>query len=192
MTRIGIFGGTFDPVHQGHLILAEQCREQAMLDEIWFLPAASPPHKQSVNVTRFEQRVEMLSLALAGNPHFKIEQIENEREGLSYTADTLAALHERHENAEFFLLLGSDSLADLPGWYEPERILSLASLVVLRRADHPIPEEVPDNVEWVHSPPLIDISSTDLRQRVEKGRSIRYLVPKAVECYIHEKKLYVS
>ncbi len=196
--RVGIFGGTFDPVHQGHLILAEQCREQGQLDEVWFMPTANPPHKQQGSITRFDQRVEMLNLALAGNPAFRVEPIEKEREGPNYTADTLEELKRRHPDVEIFLLLGSDSLNDMPNWYQPQRILEQASLMVMRRADTPVlsDEEIQRQLghevtlTGIEAPPLIDIASRDLRRRVSEGRSIRYLVPRSVECFIQEKKLY--
>src|SRR5262245_22067300 len=117
--RIGIFGGTFDPVHLGHLILAENCREQGRLDQVWFIPAPAPPHKLDRSITSFERRVEMLQLALAGNPAFQINEVEKDRSGPSYTVDTLAELQHRHPGDEFFLLIGSDTLADLPAWREP-------------------------------------------------------------------------
>ncbi len=201
--RVGIFGGTFDPIHLGHLILAEQCREQGQLDEVWFLPASRPPHKQDQTITRFDQRVEMIALAIAGHPAFRIEELEKERPGFNYTADTLQELHQRHPESDLYLLLGSDSLADLPGWHEPRRIIENAGLLVMLRANtNPVPTEmlrarlllpdtVPLKVEWIQAPPLIDIASRELRKRVELGRTIRYLVPRAVECYIHEKKLYL-
>src|SRR5262245_27176081 len=120
--RLGIFGGTFDPVHYGHLILAEQCREQARLDEVWFVPAPRPPHKTEESLARFEQRVEMLQLALAGQPAFRIDKLEKDRAGPSYTVDTLAELQHRHAHDELFLMIGSDTLKDLPGWREPRRV----------------------------------------------------------------------
>jgi nicotinate-nucleotide adenylyltransferase len=200
--RVGIFGGTFDPVHLGHLVLAEQCREQGRLDEVWFVPAAVPPHKQTQPISRFEQRVEMIELAIAGNVAFRVESIELERPGPNYTADTLEELKRRHPGTEFFLLIGSDSLSDLPMWYQPRRIVENAGLLVMLRAQYPpsgaeelraalaLPEEVPLRIEWVQAPPLIDIASRDLRRRIAEGRSIRYLVPRAVEIYIAEKHLY--
>jgi nicotinate-nucleotide adenylyltransferase len=199
--RIGVFGGTFDPVHLGHLILAEQCREQARLDRVLFIPAARPPHKQEQPLTAFAQRVEMLALALAGNPVFHIEELEKDRPGPSYTADTLAELGRRYPGAELFLLVGSDTLHDLPYWHEPLRIAEQAGLLVmarpggetpapsaLRSALH-LPEGVDLRQELVQAP-LIDIRSRDLRQRAAEGRSLRYLVPRAVEAYIADKQLY--
>src|SRR4051794_36703914 len=136
--RVGIFGGTFDPVHVGHLILAEQARDHARLDEVWFVPAPRPPQKEGQSITRFDQRVEMLELALAGNPAFRIDPIEKERPGPSYTADTLAELKARHPSHAFFLLLGGDALADLPGWSQPRRIVESAGLVVMARPGTPL------------------------------------------------------
>src|SRR5262245_21295900 len=110
LMRIGIFGGTFDPIHMGHLILAEQCRDQASLDQVWFMPSAHPPHKADKPVTRFEQRCEMIELAIAGHTSFRVERIEKELPPPSYTAETLAELHQRNPEHEFFLLMGSDAL----------------------------------------------------------------------------------
>jgi nicotinate-nucleotide adenylyltransferase len=199
--RIGIFGGTFDPVHTGHLILAEQGREQGRLDEVWFVPAAHPPHKEEPDLTRFEQRVEMLALAIAGNPAFRIDELEKERPGPSYTADTLAELRRRHPAHEFLLLIGSDTLLDLPHWYQPLRVLEHAGLLVMMRPGSAaltaeqlrerlyLADGTPLRLEMIQTP-QIDISSRDLRRRAAAGRSLRYFLPRAVECYIHEKRLY--
>lgn len=199
--RVGIFGGTFDPVHAGHLILAEQGREQGRLDEVWFVPAAHPPHKENPIPTRFEQRVEMLALAIAGNPAFRIDELESERPGPSYTADTLVELHRRHPSHEFWLLIGSDTLGDLPLWYQPQRVVESAGLLVMTRpgsssltveelrARLHLPEQTPLHLKTVETP-QIDISSRDLRRRTAAGCSLRYFLPRAVECYIHNKKLY--
>jgi nicotinate-nucleotide adenylyltransferase len=197
--RIGIFGGTFDPVHVGHLIIAEQARDQARLDTVWFVPAPQPPHKEVR--TRFEQRVEMLQLAIAGNPTFRIDELEKERTGKSYTVDTLEELHRRHPADELVLLVGSDTLHDLHEWRNPARILELAALAVMPRPEHPLfgpdklrqqlglPAEAQVRLLPVETP-IFEISSHDLRSRIAAGHSIRYLVPRAVECYIHEKRLY--
>lgn len=199
--RVGIFGGTFDPVHYGHLIMAEQCREQGRLDQVWFVPAPRPPHKIDQALTRFDQRVEMLALAIAGNPAFRIDEIEKERTGPSYTVDTLAALEQRHRGNEYYLLLGSDTLQDLPHWYDPVGVLRRAGLMVMVRPNHPplpvvtlresmkLPADVPLKLEIVEAP-LIDISSRDLRRRVVLGKSLRYFLPRAIEVYIHEKQIH--
>lgn len=200
--RIGIFGGTFDPVHIGHLILAEQCRTQAGLDEVWFVPSAQPPHKSDRGVTRFDQRCEMLELAIAGHPSFRVDRIEKERAEPSYTAVTLEQLHARHPGNEFFLLLGSDCLPDLPGWYEPRKVIERASLLVVPRPGVMLwpPErlaaalrvDVPAvRLRFIACPP-IDIASREIRRSLTDGMSIRYMVPRAVEEYIRERKLYVG
>jgi nicotinate-nucleotide adenylyltransferase len=200
--RIGVFGGTFDPVHQGHLILAEQCREQAGLDRVRFIPAARPPHKQDQAVTPFAHRLEMLRLAVAGNPAFVIDELEKDRPGPSYTVDTLEELHRREPAARLFLLIGSDCLPDLVHWRDPARIGQLADLLVMARSgwsvDHleqlkaalHLPREL--NLAQLVQAPLIDLSSRDLRRRAAEGRSLRYLVPRAVECYIETHRLYRS
>ena len=199
--RVGIFGGTFDPVHLGHLILAEQCREQGRLDQVWFVPAPRPPHKHDQSLTRFEQRVEMLQLAIAGQPAFRVDEIEKERTGPSFTVDTVAELRRRHPADDFSLLVGSDTLAEIHTWYEPIRLLGMVGLLVMTRPGHPtrcaeqiraalhLPASAPVRIEVVESP-LIDIASRDLRNRAALGRSLRYLLPRAVEIYVNEKHLY--
>jgi len=199
--RVGVFGGTFDPVHLGHLILAEQCREQAKLDQVLFVPAARPPHKIDRELTKFEQRVEMLALAISGQPAFRIDEREKNRPGPSYTYVTLEELRQYQPGAELYLIIGADSLHDLPGWVQPRRILEFSSLLVvprpgcemveletLRQAFR-LPDDFPLRLQLVHAP-LIDIASRDVRQRISQGRSVRYLIPRAVEAYVAEKGLY--
>lgn len=198
--RIGIFGGTFDPIHVGHLILAERCRDEANLDEVWFLPSYRPPHKAAPVVTRFEQRCDMVMLATTGQPFFRVEPIERELPPPSYTAETLAELSQRHPDAEFALILGADSLVDLPGWYQPHRVVSQAELLIAPRPGSTVGTAadlaqalgvVPEAVRMrVIESPLIDIASRDLRARVARGKSIRFLVPRSVEEYIRERSLY--
>ena len=137
--RLGIFGGTFDPVHYGHLLLAEQCREQCRLDRVWFVPAAVPPHKAERTLTPAAKRVELLKLAIAGHEAFKVSTLEIERGGLSYTLDTLLAVRGQQPDAELFFLMGADSLRDLLTWWEPARICQLATPVVVRRRGAPEP-----------------------------------------------------
>jgi nicotinate-nucleotide adenylyltransferase len=201
--RVAVFGGTFDPVHLGHLIMAEQAREQARLDQVWFIPAASPPHKLAQRITPFAQRVEMLNLAIAGQPAFRVNELEKGRPGPSFTADTLAELHRQFPQTDFHLLVGSDCLPDLPGWHQPTRLVERAGLLVAARPGWPLagaeelrtalglPPQMPLRYQVVETP-LVDISSRDLRRRTAEGRSLRFLVPRAVECYIHEKQLYRS
>jgi nicotinate-nucleotide adenylyltransferase len=199
--RIGVFGGTFDPVHLGHLILAEQCREQGRLDQVWFVPASRPPHKQRPGLTPFRQRAEMLQLATAGHPAFRIDELEDQRAGPSYTVVTLDELKKRRPDADWFLLIGSDTLAELHEWHDPGGVVARAGLLVMARGGERIlsaeelrsllklPGAAAVRLEVIEAP-RIEIASRDLRRRAAEGRSLRYLVPRAVECYIEEKHLY--
>ncbi len=199
--RLGIYGGSFDPVHYGHLLLAESCREQLQLDEVWLIPAAVPPHKQSLARASGKARLEMLELALAGNEQLCPCGLEIDRGGVSFTVDTLAAIGERQPGAELFLLLGGDSLHDLPTWREPKRVCELALPVVVRRGGAAAPdfsvlqplvaEERLNQILAAQVPmPLIELSSTDLRRRAAQGHSLRYRTPRAVEKYIETHGLY--
>lgn len=199
--RIAILGGTFDPIHQAHLVIAEQAREQARLDEVWFVPAARPPHKTAQPLTAFDKRADMIELAIAGNPAFRLERIESERAGPSYTVETLDALHQRHPDADLHLILGADCLPDLPTWYQPQRIVAMAKLIVVARPGWSIwtderirsalrlPENTPLHLQIV-AVPQIDIASRDLRRRLAAGLSVRYMLPNAVLAYIDDKRLY--
>lgn len=198
--RLGVFGGTFDPVHYGHLLLAECCREQCGLDQVWFVPADVPPHKQQRTLTLGRQRVEMLELAIGGHTGFAVSRLELERGGVSYTVDTLRQLHQEDAGRELFLLLGADSLADLPDWKEPREICQLATLAVVGRpgaaADF---DAVVSGDRWQSLLPVrlrqvemprIELSSSDLRERAARGASLRYRIPRAVEKYIETAGLY--
>ena len=136
--RIAIFGGTFDPVHLGHLILAERCREECRLDQVWFIPAGAPPHKASDSITPGERRAEMLEFAIAGHPQFSVNRMELARQGRSFTVDTLRQLHSEDATRELFFLIGADSLADLPLWRDPAGIADRFRVDVLVAARHPI------------------------------------------------------
>jgi nicotinate-nucleotide adenylyltransferase len=192
--RLGVFGGTFDPVHYGHLLLAESCREECRLDRVLFLPAAVPPHKPATALTPAAHRVEMLKLAIGGHPQFEVCTYEIDRGGVNYTFETLIALREQHPDAEIFFLMGSDSLRDLPTWREPARICELATLVVACRPDassQPPDEPALEKVARCHvEMPAIGISSRDLRRRVAEGHSIRFQTPRGVEKYIEAQGLY--
>ena len=198
---MGVFGGTFDPVHIGHLTMAEQCREQAQLDQVRFVPAARPPHKFEGSLTSFADRVEMLRLAVAGHPSFVVDELEAERPGPSFTVDTLETLAARYPDAELELIIGGDCVGDLPGWRSPARIVELAGLLIVKRpgfasvtqqqlrANLGLPMDAPLRCREIDSP-LVDISSHELRERVAVGRTVRFLTPRAVECYIETHKLY--
>ena len=188
--RLGVLGGTFDPVHLGHLRLAETAREQMGLDRVVFVPAGLPWRKAGASIAPAGHRLSMLRLATACNPAFEVSDLEVAREGPSYTAETLEALAEAHPGAELFFLLGEDALADLPNWYQPERIRELATLAVARRPGEPVEAGGSNGaVVWLEMPRL-EISATEIRDRVRSGLSIRYLVPDAVEKYIREHGLY--
>jgi nicotinate-nucleotide adenylyltransferase len=191
--RLGVLGGSFDPLHLGHLILAEAAREQAQLDRVIFVPAGHQWRKTGREMTPARQRAEMVRLAIAGNPHFEISTLEIEREGPSYTDVTLELLTEAHPGAELVFILGQDALADLPGWHAPERVVELAALAVAARADgdasRPSQALQGARVTWLDMP-LVQISASDIRERVSAGRTIRYLVPDEVREYIAEHRLY--
>jgi len=194
--RLGLFGGTFDPIHLGHLILAEQCRESCRLDRVWFVVAGAPPHKPG-DRTAVAHRLEMVRIAIAGHSQFAVSDIEAARPGPHYSVETLESVHRDRPEDELFFLIGADSLADLPLWREPTRIAQLATIVVVNRPglEEVDPATLPDfgpgsrPLVSVTIPP-IGIASTDLRRRLAEGRSIRYMVPRAVEAYIEAQGLY--
>jgi nicotinate-nucleotide adenylyltransferase len=203
--RLGIFGGSFDPVHYGHLLLAECCREQLRLDEVWFLPAAIPPHKQSRELAPAAARVEMLELAAAGHAAFRVCRYEIDRGGVNYTADTLAHLKNEDPTRELFFLMGADSLHDLATWKDPARLCELATPIAVGRGDVKPdardldwsglgglvpPERLAAMHDLVVQMPRIELSSSDIRRRVAQGLSIRYRTPRAVEKYIETHGLY--
>jgi nicotinate-nucleotide adenylyltransferase len=201
--NLGVLGGTFDPPHIGHLILAEEARLALALGQVLFVPAGDPWRKAGRKLSARQDRLAMVRLAVGDDPHFAVSTVEIDKEGLSYTAETLVALHDQFEpETEFFLLMGADSLADFPHWHQPQRILELARLAV---AERPEPEDVGleeglaedlaramrERVVWLRMP-LIGISASAVRDRVRQGLSIRYWVPAAVEEYIREHGLYVG
>lgn len=199
-TARGVFGGTFDPPHIGHLILAEAARSELGLSEVVFMPAAQPPHKQGKPISPAEHRVGMVRHAIASNGRFAMSLLDAERAGPNYTVDSMRLLREEWGNTvEIFFIMGLDSLIDLPSWYKPLELLALVKLAVVARpgyhADMASLERalpgVVDRVIFVPAP-LIGVSSTAIRTRVWEGDSIRYLVPRGVESYIYEHQLYVE
>lgn len=194
--RMGLYGGTFDPIHLAHLILAEQCREACELDRVWFVVAGEPPHKRGER-TPVAQRLEMVRIAIAGHPAFDVCDLEAKRPGPHYSVDTLELVRRERPEDEIFFLIGADSLMDLPTWRDPSRIARLATIVVVNRPGiaEVDPSALPDfgpggRPLWPVSTPLIDIASTDLRRRVAEGRTIRYMVPRGVEAFIEAQGLY--
>ena len=203
--RIGFYGGSFDPVHLGHLVAAECCREQAALDRVIFVPAAVPPHKQGRTLAPAEHRLAMLRLATGGHDAFEVSSLELDRGGVSWTVDSLAALAAARPGAELRLVLGPDALADLPTWRDPERILALAEPLAVEReslddvaapgADRRLAallgaDRLARLVAGRVRMPAVGIRATAIRERVAAGRSIRYLVPRAVEAYVRTHGLY--
>ncbi len=192
--RLGLFGGTFDPIHLGHLLLAESCREACGLDRVWFVVSGSPPHKRG-DRTPVADRLEMVRIAVAGNAAFEVSEIEANGDGPHYSFETLEAIHRERPDDDLFFLIGADSLADLPLWRRPERIAELATIVVVNRPGIDPAVEAPDlgpnarPIVRVDVPP-IGIASTDLRRRLAEGRTIRYMVPRGVEAYIRAQGLY--
>lgn len=199
--RLGICGGTFDPIHFGHLLLAETAREFFALDSVVFVPAGVPPHKRGRTVTSGETRFEMLRRAVADNPFFEICRFEIDSDEISYTVRTLEYLHASRPNDELFLIVGSETLADIPNWFAPRQVCRLASPLVAARPAAPPPDFSPFEElvsasrlkafrrQVVPMPPF-DVSSTEIRERVAEDRSVRYLVPDAVAEFIKEKRLY--
>jgi nicotinate-nucleotide adenylyltransferase len=189
--RIGVFGGTFDPVHFGHLILAQEAVTQLGLARVLFVPAARAPHKRGRRLAPVEHRLAMLRLAARGNPSFSVSRIEAERGGISFTAVTLELL-ARAERAEIYFLMGQDSLEEFHTWREPERIARLAKLAVLPRGDREPPRVAPPlrpRVVLLRSP-RIGISSTEIRRRLRRSLPVRYWVPDPVLAYAARHGLY--
>ncbi|CAI6016184.1 nicotinate-nucleotide adenylyltransferase [Cohnella sp. JJ-181] len=201
MKRIGLMGGTFDPVHVGHLIAAEAAREAAGLAEVWFVPTSVPVHKPQPGATG-SQRQALVETAIAGHPSFRVEAAELDRQGASYTIDTVLELRERFPDYSFFWIVGSDMRDDLPGWRRIEELAQLVTFVALERpgtggesrdaaAGYEPPAFLSGRIVSAEMPP-IGISSTDIRRRCAEGRSIRYMVPEAVRTEIERMGLYGS
>jgi len=191
--RVGIYGGTFDPIHIGHLLVGQEVFLQCELDHLLFMPSGVPPHKQYAGMASAKDRAEMVRLALDGQEHFTVCLYELEREGKSYTVDTLQGLKEElPSSAELFLIIGADNAVDMRSWYNPEAVLNMAQVLVAER-----PGFVRDRIDPVLKAkmqfvqtPLLEISSTEIRQRVQLQRPIRYWVPDAVAQYIFSHNLY--
>lgn len=194
LRKVGIMGGTFDPIHMGHLIAASCALEAAELDEVWFIPTASPPLKPNAPSAEAHQRLEMVKLAISGQPAFRVIDIELQRGGTSYSIDTVTALMEQYAEHQFFYIIGSDRIHDLPQWHRAEELSQLVQFIGLNRpSEHLQLQRLSE--DWrskiVIAPmPLIGISSTELRHRAAQGKSLRYFVPELVEQYIRRYSLY--
>ncbi len=195
--NIGIFGGTFDPPHIGHLVIADQALTQLKLDEVWFMPVGQPPHKAGNSISSAHHRVRMVQLAISDHPAFRLSLVDVERPAPHYSSTALELLEARHPQHDWCFIMGADSLEDLPHWHNPRRLIELATLAVagrpgarpdLNEIEHDVPG-VSGRVRWVNAP-LVDISSTELRRMVRQNASLRYLVTYPVEVYIRTERLY--
>lgn len=198
---IGILGGTFDPIHNGHIIVAEEVRARLNLAEVVFVPAGQPWLKAGSPILAAEHRVQMVRLAIAGKPYFKLSTMEVERAGPSYTVDTIAELRAQLGTGdELFFILGWDNLAQFPKWKEPSRIIKMCRLVAVPRPGYSLPDlsSVEASLPGLSrrlillDKPEVDIVATEIRDRVAQGLSIRHLVPEPVDEYIRQHKLYVN
>jgi len=197
--KTGILGGTFDPVHTGHIMVADVVKDELGLTEVVFVPAGEPWLKAGASVLPIEHRLNMVRLAIAGKSYFKASTMEIERKGPTYSVDTLAEMRREIEDKdELFFIIGWDNLMELPRWHQPERLVSLCRLVAVPRVGYPVPDlasieaSIPGISQRVImlDKPQIDISASVIRERVRQGLSISHLVPEAVEKYIKEKGLY--
>ena len=197
--RIGILGGTFNPVHHGHLIMAEQALWQFDLDQVLWMPAGDPPHKPLAAGASKADRLAMVKLAIADHQRFACSELEIRRPGRSYTIETLRSLIQEQPNTQWYWILGVDALRDLPQWYRAEELVRLCHWIVAPRVDagdaaqvlRLVAEQLPIQAEILEAPTL-NLSSTYLRRQIQKGGSIRYLVPPAVEHYIRQHRLYLQ
>ncbi|MBS6953412.1 MAG: nicotinate-nucleotide adenylyltransferase [Enterocloster asparagiformis] len=200
MGKIGILGGTFDPIHNGHLWLGEQAYEEYGLDEVWFMPSGHPPHKQDHPVTGGDKRWDMVRLAIADHPHFAYSDFELQRPGYTYTAQTLALLRETYPRHSFYFIIGADSLYQIEGWYHPEQVMARATLLVAGRAYKKEHRSLEQQIAYLNRRyearilPLhcgeMDVSSADLRRMALEGKDISSFVPAAVADYIRSHGLY--
>ena len=201
MKKIGLMGGTFNPIHIGHLMLAENAYASCNLDEVWFLPSADPPHKVDQNVLEYAHRSRMTELAIESIPYFKKSDFETERSERSYTAETLRLLRMRYPDTEFYFIMGADSLFQIETWYEPHNVMKRSILAVAVRDHHSI-EEMNKQIDYLKdrygariqlmNMPGIDLSSNMIRRRVSQHQTIRFFVPENVRTYIYENGLYAG
>lgn len=195
--KLGIFGGTFNPPHLGHLILAETAAEDLKLDHILFVPAGQPPHKTNRPLAPAAHRLEMVKLATASNPHFEVSTVDMDRPGPHYAVDMMRIFQKQYPHSEFYFLMGSDSLRDLLSWHTPQELIAITNLVVMQRpAIYPdlamLTKRLPSLLEKVYflNAPEIEISSTVIVERLKKKRSVRYQVLDSVLSYLMEHRLY--
>ncbi|MFL6517718.1 MAG: nicotinate-nucleotide adenylyltransferase [Bacillus sp. (in: firmicutes)] len=189
MKKVGILGGTFDPPHYGHLLIANEVLSTLKLDEIWFMPNQEPPHKKKSDSIKNEDRLQMLDLAIQDNTAFRVETIELHRQGPSYTVDTMKMINTQYSNHQFFFIIGADMIEYLPKWHKIDELIKLVQFVGVERPEYSTKTDYP--VRYVDVP-AIDVSSSMIRDRVKNGKTVRYLLPDPVIKYIEEKHLYES
>ncbi|AQS59933.1 nicotinate-nucleotide adenylyltransferase [Desulforamulus ferrireducens] len=201
MREICLMGGTFDPIHYGHLVVAEEVRQQFSLSKVLFIPAARPPHKTDKIISDPIHRVNMTRLAIASNPYFDVSTLEVERQGLSYTIDTVKEIKKIYGVEKVYFITGADAVLEILSWKNAEELLSICTFIAATRPGYDLhqladtlkllPKEVLKNILPLEVPAL-SISSSDIRRRVKEGKSIKYLLPEAVEQYIFNTKIYQS
>ena len=201
MKKIGIMGGTFNPIHYGHLFLAENAYEQIGLDKVLFMLSKNPPHKVKLETVSDQQRTDMIRLAIQDNPHFEISTMELERDGMTYTSDTLTLLTKGKKDVCYYFIVGADSLMMMQDWHDPKTIFQLCTVVAASR-DKVEKEQLQKQVQYLKERypaeillldmPTIQISSASIRERTAEGKSIRYYLPKAVSEYIKSNRLYIA
>lgn len=199
MKKVGIMGGTFNPIHHGHLFLAENAYEQAGLDQVLFMPTMNPPHKTGIRVVDSLHRTNMVRLAIKDNPHFILSTMELHREGLTYTSDTLTILTKLNPDTSYYFIVGADSLLMMTEWKDPKTVFELSTIVTAGRDNRPT-EQIRKQIKYLEDTfhahiilldmPIIEISSENIRERISAGKSIRYYVPDEVEEYIFKHGLY--
>lgn len=188
---IGIIGGTFNPIHYGHLLAAEEARQKFNLKEIIFVPCAKPPHKDHKDIISAKDRYEMICLAIASNKYFKVSDIEIKRQGISYSQDTIIELKKIYKDAQLFFITGADTIAELDSWRNISELLQLCHFIAVNRPNYKLKIKK-EYLNFIHilEVPGVNISSTEIRERIRQGKSIKYLVPEEVENYIYKHKLY--
>ncbi|UCZ54461.1 nicotinate-nucleotide adenylyltransferase [Bacillus shivajii] len=190
MKKVGILGGTFDPPHIGHLLIAEQARLQMELDEVWWMPNRIPPHKKRKSDTSDEDRISLVSLMTKKHDGFCVCNVEFEREGPSFTVETIERLQKKHLDHTFYFIIGGDSLETLPTWHESERLQQLVSFIVIERPNYPFPKQRSnDHIHFVEGP-TIDVSSSYIRENINTSMFNKFLLTDEVYKFIKELKLY--
>jgi len=188
MKKVGILGGTFDPPHIGHLMIAEEVYDQLKLEEVWFIPSYEPPHKEKAG-TDVRDRIAMVEAAIEDNDHFALSTIEVDRPGKSYTFDTIKLLNEKYKDVMFYFIIGADMVEYLPKWYRIEELIELIQFVGVKRPAYNVKTDYP--VCEINIP-VMEISSTMIRKRIKKRQTIKYFVPPKVLQVIKEQRLYES